>query len=95
MNDPDIWVLAGLAGVGLGVIFYGGLWWTVRRGLSARRPALWFGCSLLLRLGLVAAGFHLVGAGHWPRLVPCLIGFILARILVLIATAKKEARHAP
>jgi F1F0 ATPase subunit 2 len=28
----------------LGVIFFGGLWWTVRKGLSSKRPA-----SLALR----------------------------------------------
>ena len=95
MNSPFTWLLAGLAGMVLGAIFYGGLWWTVRRGLSARIPALWFGCSLLLRLGLVAAGFHLVGAGDWQRLLSCLIGFMLARIPVRVVTAKREDRHAP
>lgn len=95
MNSPSTWLFAGLAGVVLGTIFYGGLWWTVRRGLSARRPAVWFSCSLLLRLGVVATGFYLVGAGHWHRLLACLIGFILARILLLIVTAKREGRHAP
>lgn len=95
MTDPLNRALAGLAGVVLGTIFYGGLWWTVRRGVSARSPALWFTGSLLLRLGLVATGFYWVGAGHWPRLVTSLAGFILARILVLLVTAKWEARRAP
>ena len=33
--------LTGMAGVGLGAIFFGGLWWTVRKGVSANQPALW------------------------------------------------------
>lgn len=95
MTNTLIWVLAGLAGVVLGAIFYGGLWWTVRRGVSARRPALWFIGSLFLRMALVAAGFFLVGGGQLPRLLACLLGFILARVIVLRLTAKPEARHAP
>ena len=95
MNSTLDWILAGAAGMVLGTIFHGGLWWTVRRGLTSRRPALWFSGSLAVRLGLVAIGFYLVGHGHWQRLVPGLIGFIVARTLVLYVTAKWETRHAP
>ena len=35
-------VLATVAGGVLGGIFFGGLWWTTRKGLSAGQPALWF-----------------------------------------------------
>lgn len=94
MNSPLIPILTGVAGVGLGIIFYGVLWWTVRRGVTARRPARWFVGSLLVRLSVVGTGFYLVGHGNWQRLVACLLGFILARILVLMVTAKWEARHA-
>ena len=100
-----IW-LAALAGVVLGGMFFGGLWWTVRHALHARYPALWFVGSALLRMGLVLAGFYWVslnGAGQgasWQRLLACLIGFTLARVLVSVRTryaAEKlsGARHAP
>jgi hypothetical protein len=45
MNETVILVLAGSAGVLLGVFFFGGLWWTVRRGLSSKRPALCFSAA--------------------------------------------------
>ena len=95
MTSAFSWMLAGAAGLGLGSLFYGGLWWTVRRGVTARQPALWFIGSLVMRLGVVATGFFLVGDGHWPRLLPCLLGFIVARLLVSGVTARWEARHAP
>ena len=95
MNSTLIWILAVAAGLGLGIIFYGGLWWTVRRGITAREPALWFVGSLVLRLALVAAGFYLVGDSQLPRLLACLAGFIIARVVVLHLTAKPETRHAP
>ena len=82
MTDWLILGLAGGAGVVLGVFFFGGLWWTVRRGLSTRRPALLFTGSLVLRLVVAAGGFYLVGGDDWRRLVACLAGFLLARWLV-------------
>ena len=69
-----------MAGVALGAIYFGGLWWTVRRGLASRRPALWLSGSLLLRAGMALAGFYFVGQGHWQRLVACLLGFVMARL---------------
>ena len=44
----------------LGAIFFGGLWWTVRKGVASRRPALWFLGSLLLRTSIALAGFYVV-----------------------------------
>jgi F1F0 ATPase subunit 2 len=33
----------------LGTIFFGGLWWTIRKGISSKQPAALFFFSLLLR----------------------------------------------
>ena len=52
--------------------FFGGLWWTVRKGVSSRQPALWFFGSLLLRMSIALAGFYFVSGGHWERLLACL-----------------------
>jgi len=104
MNEILRVVFAGIAGLGLGVIFFGGLWWTVRKGVSSKHPAAWFLGSMLLRMGLVLAGFYFVGGGDWKRLIACLLGFIIARLLVTRLTrpgvehpisAVKEANHAP
>ena len=62
MNETLTLVLAWVAGVVLGAIFFGGLWWTVRKGVSSQRPALWFFGSLLLRMSIALAGFYFVSA---------------------------------
>ena len=105
MNEPLMLIVAGLTGLGLGAFFFGGLWWTVHKGVASPRPALWFLGSLLLRLGTVLAVFYWIGRGHWDRTLVCLIGFVLARFLVLRLTraplehprcqTKEEVRHAP
>jgi F1F0 ATPase subunit 2 len=91
------------AGVLLGSIFFGGLWWTVRACVSSKQPALWLLGSQLLRMSAVLAGFYFVGRGHWERLLVCLLGFVMARVFVtrLTRAAQKptywarEASHAP
>jgi len=87
--------LALLGGVFLGAFFFVGLWWTVRRGVSSRRVALWFLGSLLLRMGVALAGFYFVSGGHWERLLLCLLGFVMARLIVARLTRPSGANHPP
>lgn len=79
------------AGLLLGAIFFGGLYWTVRKGISSKQPALWFFASLLLRMSIALAGFYFIGRGHWERLIVCLLGFVLARLVVTWLT--RPLRH--
>ncbi|MDX1365966.1 ATP synthase subunit I [Pseudomonas sp.] len=104
MNEIIVIALAGVAGTALGALFFAGLWWTLRRGLASSRPALWFFTSLLLRLSLTLAGFYWVAGDDWRRLLACLLGFLLARLLVTRLTrpapmpagrCAEEASHAP
>ena len=82
MNEIINQALACLAGAMLGVIFFGGLWWTVRIGVSSENPALWFFASMLLRMSITLAGFYFIGRGNWKRLLLCLLGFVMARLIV-------------
>jgi F1F0 ATPase subunit 2 len=83
MNEPLSLASALVTGVLLGAMFLGGLWWTVCLGLSSKRVARWFLGSLLLRMGVVLAGFYLVSGGHWEHLLLCLLGFVMARLVVI------------
>ena len=96
--------LAFVAGLLLSLFYFGGLWWTVRRGVLSKHPALWFSGSMLLRTGIVLVGFYVVGRGHWERMVVCLLGFVMARVFVTCLTRSaaeirtrpaQEASHAP
>jgi F1F0 ATPase subunit 2 len=104
MSDPLTLILAFVAGLILGGFFFGGLWWTVRRGVLSKRPAVIFFGSLLLRTGIAVAGFYFVSCGNWKRLLLCLLGFVMARLVVTWLTRpspanrihpEQEAGHAP
>ncbi len=94
MNETLMLGLDGVAGVALGVIFFGGLWWTIRKAVASEQPALWFLGSLLLRMGLALGGFYLVSGGEFKPLLACLAGFFLARIGVTRMTATGDAMPA-
>jgi F1F0 ATPase subunit 2 len=69
-------------GAGLGAIYFGGLWWTVRHAASFRRPVLSMLVSVLLRMSIALSGFYLSAAGSLNRLLLCLLGFVIARAAV-------------
>jgi len=104
MNDTLALMLSWMAGGALGAFFFGGLWWTVRKSLASGRPALWVFGSLMLRMGVTMTGFYLVSGTDWQRLLCCLVGFVLARQMVMRLTQSpekpstrltQESSHAP
>ena len=82
MNGQILTGFSLFAGVLIGLLFFGGLWWTVQKAMSSRQPGLLFAGSFLLRTALTLAAFYFIGSGSWRRLLVCLIGFMLGRILV-------------
>lgn len=83
--------LSGVTGGLLGAFFFGGLWWTVRKAVSSRQPALWFLGSVLLRVGVVVAGFLVASGSHWELMLACLLGFVLSRPVVTRLTRPAES----
>lgn len=82
------------AGVGfaLGVVFYAGLWATIRRASRASRPWAWFAGSFLLRLAVVGLGFLLLArSGPW-LLAGAIAGFVAIRPPVAWAVLARGER---
>jgi F1F0 ATPase subunit 2 len=82
MSESFILILASLAGILLGTVFYGGLWWTVRSVASSSSVGAWLVGSFLLRAAIAVGGFYGVSRGDWRGLLACLLGFLVARIAV-------------
>jgi F1F0 ATPase subunit 2 len=82
MNDFFTLGAAFLGGVLLGVFFFGGLWWTICKGMNASNPAIWFLFSFLARTVVTVAGIYLVAKDHWPKFIGCFLGFMVARSIV-------------
>lgn len=76
------------AGIVLGIIFFGGLWLTVRKGLDSKNATLIFMGSLVVRMAIVLVGFYYIGGDNWQKLLACLGGFLIARIVITRLTKK-------
>ncbi len=90
-----------LGGGALGAFFFGGLWWTVRRATRSARAPLWFAASSLFRTAAALAGMYWLTAARWEKLLPCVAGFYVARLLAtrfagdpLAPAAAEEEPHA-
>ncbi len=93
-------ILALIAGVAIGIFFFGGLWITVRNAVNAKTPALWFFGSFILRVCIAMVGFYIISLGNWQHLLVALLGFVIARFMVTHFTKsvetnqrKKELNH--
>ena len=106
MNETQLslLLLAAVAGGVIGMIFFGGLWWTVCSGMTSRYAVFWFTGSLMLRVGVALAGFYFIGRNDWQMMLACLFGFVVARVVVTRltdsrlqhpASSSTEVHHAP
>lgn len=87
-----------LAGIAVGALFFGGLWWTTQKILAPGQPALWFVGSFFVRTSITLAVFYEAARGDWQRLLICVLGFFLARMAVIRLTRDATPRieeHTP
>ena len=103
MSDITIALLVLCSGILLGVGFFYGLWWTIQKGLTSKRPGMLFFASLIVRTSIALFAFYFISYGHWQRLLICLLGFLIGRFIVSkfvtlsapsLSSLVKEAEHA-
>lgn len=76
-------VIALLGGMGIGVVFFGGLWITIRRVKTMQRPGTVLFVSSFVRIVFALGGLYVLAWGRWERLLIAVIGFVLARLIVI------------
>jgi F1F0 ATPase subunit 2 len=90
MNETFTLILDFVAGILLGVIFFGGLWLTVKKVVFFKWSAFWFLGSLFLRTSITLSGFYYISNGELKNLLTGLIGFIFARFIVTRLSRLRE-----
>jgi len=72
-----------LTGIGLGGVYFAGLWETIRKLPDVEKPVRRIALSYALRMTFVLSGFYFVMQGEWERLAAAMVGFLLMRELIL------------
>ena len=71
--------IAFVAGLLLGLFYFGSLWLTVQSIVKVKKPAILSIGSFFVRTGLTLGGFFIVMSGHWERALACMLGFLVMR----------------
>ncbi len=84
------------AGLGLGLLYFGGLWLTLRRLPTARHPQWLFAGSFFGRTLVCVALLYWLAGGAWQNLVLMLAGFVVARSVLTwrVGSGPRAARPA-
>jgi F1F0 ATPase subunit 2 len=77
------WVLVAAGGAALGVLYFGGLWLTVRRLPASEHPATLLLGSFVVRAALAVGGFFLLLSDEPLRLAVALGAFLVVRLLLV------------
>jgi F1F0 ATPase subunit 2 len=72
-----------IVGAAIGVIYFAGLWETIRRLPDVEKPVRRIALSYAVRTTLALSGFYFVMQGEWERLAVAMVGFLLMRELLL------------
>lgn len=92
MNEIVFIVLLLFCGLVLGLFFFVGLWWTIKKSMVSRHPALVLLSSLIIRICVVLIGFYYISQGNWKRILSCLAGFIIAKFIVTRLTKSEPEK---
>lgn len=81
MNESvAIIAFAFIGGLGLGLLFFAGLWLSLSR-LNQKGFLLRYLAGFLLRMFLLLVGFYFIASGSWQRMLAVAAGFTVARFI--------------
>ena len=90
-------VVGFFGGFVLGLVFFGGLYWTIQQLPTVRHPSLLMAASMLVRMAVLLAGLYFLMAGGIKNLLAAVVGVMLVKVVMIArvrpkrpATSEKE-----
>ncbi|MCA8999533.1 MAG: ATP synthase subunit I [Planctomycetaceae bacterium] len=84
-----IWPILGAV---LGLMYFGGLWWTVKRLPHRQHPYVLLVASFMIRITMLLLAFWLMVQISWQALAMAMIGFLSARQVLLFRMRRQTLR---
>lgn len=82
-STPLVLVLSALAGIALGILYFGGLWLTITKMRTLKNPGIFLILSFILRTVIVIGGFYLISDGKLERLAVTMLSFFVTRFVFI------------
>lgn len=94
MRSDTLFLIVALAdGIGMGVVYFGGLWLTIQILPVSKYPSLIMACSFFIRIAITLFGLYcIIYDGRWDSLLAFMSGFLLMRV-ILIRQLRKSSRR--
>lgn len=82
--------MAFIAGIVLGVLFFGGLYLTVQNLAKTEHPSVLMMASLVIRMAILILGLYLVRGDSYLNIPLALMGILLVRIIMVGQVKRKQ-----
>ncbi len=89
-READELILGFLGGIVLGLVFFGGLYWSVNQLPTVKYPGLLMMASMFVRMAILLTGLYFLMAGDIKHLLAAVVGVMLVKF-VMIARVRKHS----
>ena len=89
--NPVLWGISFIWGVLLGLLYFGGLWMTLKHICRANRPKSWLGISFVTRISFIMIGFWVIMRKDTVSFLITFLAFLITRV-ILTRTLGRERR---
>jgi len=91
IKGSETMVIAFITGILLGFVFFGGLYFSVKRMADMKHPAVFMLASLIVRMAILLVGLYLIRGDSFYNIPLALLGIILARTYLTWRVKRKES----
>lgn len=88
-------IVSFLVGLVLGVIYFGGLYYSTKKFNTVKSPALFMVISFIIRMGILVLGFYYLTKTDYKNVLLGLVGVILVRYIMIFKAKEPSSKSIP
>lgn len=88
-------IVSFLIGLILGIIYFGGLYYSTKKFTKVKRPALFMVLSFIIRMGILVVGFYYLTKTDYKNVLIALVGVILTRFIIIFKVKDPKSNSVP
>ena len=85
-------VISFLIGLLLGILYFGGLYYSTKKFNKVKRPALFMILSFIIRMGILLIGFYYLAKIDYRNVLIGLVGVILVRVIMVLKVKESNSK---